>query len=195
MRVKDPTPLKSMTGTYPIIISRTKASNLAGIVGRFVLQGPIHNARFQARGARSHRRARMASPQTGETSFQKTLAQEFNGIDAARLAATDRGQCFPPAKPRTMRARRTSSAPRVPGVREQGMALVQCGPRDRQGERPVEPRPSHRSPPRAAESGVRPAQIDSIRRRLRKSSVIASAKKRPPPLSQGRFLNIIKYQA
>jgi hypothetical protein len=44
---------------------------MGGAVGRFAMQGPINNAGFQAFSARSHSLARMGSPETGETSFQK----------------------------------------------------------------------------------------------------------------------------
>ena len=46
-------------------------------------------------GARRHRLAQMASPDTGDVFFQKAVSPKFGGIDAARLAATDRCQSLP----------------------------------------------------------------------------------------------------
>jgi hypothetical protein len=68
---------------------------MRGTVGRFTVQGPINNAGFQALSARSHSLAWMASPETGDAFLQKALSPEFDGIDAARLAATDRRQALP----------------------------------------------------------------------------------------------------
>jgi hypothetical protein len=50
---------------------------------------------FQPFGARSDRLTQMASPETGDAFPQKTFSPKFNGIDATRLAPTDRGQSLP----------------------------------------------------------------------------------------------------
>jgi hypothetical protein len=68
---------------------------MSGTVGGLVMQGPINDPGFQAFGARSHRLAQMASPETGDAFLQKAVSPEFDGIDATRLAATDRGQSAP----------------------------------------------------------------------------------------------------
>jgi len=58
---------------------------MRGAVGRLAMQGPINNAGFQALSAWSYGLARMASPETGDSSFQKTVSPEFDGIDAANF--------------------------------------------------------------------------------------------------------------
>lgn len=42
---------------------------MRGALGRLAMQGPINNAGFQALSARSYGLARMASPETGDSSF------------------------------------------------------------------------------------------------------------------------------
>ena len=86
---------------------------MSGTVGGFVMQGPINDPGFQPLGARSRRLAQMASPETGDAFLQKALSQEFDGIDATRLPATAAARLCPPAKPRMIRTRRTSSARRL----------------------------------------------------------------------------------
>jgi hypothetical protein len=68
---------------------------MRGTVGGPVMQGPINDPGFQPFGARSHRLAHMASPETGEAFHQKAVSPEFDGIDTTRLAATDRCQSLP----------------------------------------------------------------------------------------------------
>src|SRR4029077_10790026 len=63
---------------------------MGGAVGRFAMQGPIHNAGFQLFGALSYSLARMPSKETRNTSFQKTVSPEFDRIYAARFVARDR---------------------------------------------------------------------------------------------------------
>src|SRR5262245_1603325 len=73
---------------------------MGSAVGRFAMQGPIHNAGFQLFGALSHSLAWMPSKETRNTSFQKTVSPEFDRIDAAPLAATDRSQRLPAGQPK-----------------------------------------------------------------------------------------------
>ena len=83
---------------------------MRGTVGGLVMQGPINDPGFQTFGARSHRLAQMASPETGDAFLQKAVSPEFHGLtlqDWLRLTAA---KVCPPAKPRMIRARRTSSA-------------------------------------------------------------------------------------
>ena len=68
---------------------------MRGTVGGLVMQGPINDPGFQPFGARSHRLAQMASPETGDAFLQKALSPEFDGIDTTRLAATDCCQSLP----------------------------------------------------------------------------------------------------
>ena len=76
---------------------------MGGAIGRFAMQGPINNAGFQPFSARSYSLARIASKETRKTSFKKTVSPEFDGIDAARLAATDRGQRLPASQAKNNR--------------------------------------------------------------------------------------------
>ena len=81
---------------------------MGGAISRFAMQGPIKNAGFQPFRARSHSLARMSSKETRKTSFKKTVSPKFDRIDAARLAATDRGQRLP--------ASQTKNNPRSPSI-------------------------------------------------------------------------------
>ena len=63
---------------------------MRGTSGGLVMQGPINDPSFEAFGARSHPLAQMPSPETGDAFLQKALSPEFDGIDATRLAPTDR---------------------------------------------------------------------------------------------------------
>ena len=59
------------------------------------MQAPINDPGFQPFGARSHRLAQMASPETRDAFLQKAVAPEFDGVDATRLVATDCCQSLP----------------------------------------------------------------------------------------------------
>ena len=61
---------------------------MCGTIGRLAVQGPIDDACFQALSARSHRFARLASPETGDALLQKAVPPEFYGINAASLVST-----------------------------------------------------------------------------------------------------------
>ena len=68
---------------------------MRGTVGGLVMQAPINDPGFQPFGARSHRLAQMAGPETRDAFLQKAVSPEFDGVDATRLAATDRCQSLP----------------------------------------------------------------------------------------------------
>jgi len=84
---------------------------MSGTVGGFVMQGAINDPGFQPFGARSHRLAQMASPETGDAFLQRKRSRQSLTVltlqDCLRLTAA---RLCPPAKPRMIRARRTSSA-------------------------------------------------------------------------------------
>src|SRR5262245_54775440 len=81
--------------TDPQLGGELARTPMSGTVGGFVMQGPINDPGFQPFGARSHRLAQMASPETGDAFLQKALSPEFDGIDATRLPATDGCQTLP----------------------------------------------------------------------------------------------------
>ena len=68
---------------------------MRGTVRGLVMQAPINDPGFQPFGARSHRLAQMASPETRDAFLQKAVAPEFDGVDATRLVATDCCQSLP----------------------------------------------------------------------------------------------------
>ena len=86
---------------------------MRGTVRGLVMQAPINDPGFQPFGARSHRLAQMASPETRDAFLQKRSRQSLTVLtlqDWLRLTAA---KVCPPARPRMIRTRRTSSARRL----------------------------------------------------------------------------------
>ena len=86
---------------------------MRGTVGRLAMQGPINDPGFQSFGAWRHRLAQWRPQRPEMRSFTKRSRQSLTVLtlqDWLRLTAA---KVCPPAKPRMIRARRTSSARRL----------------------------------------------------------------------------------